>query len=126
MSLEDAREALDFLMREGFLVQDQKGRWKVRDLMLATTNEQHSLMMRKLHVELLTLGMKSLLEDSIDQRSVQGLTLSISRKQLPELKARVLKFRQELNQLYSEEDAVGDDVFQVEILLWPMTKEGKS
>jgi uncharacterized protein (TIGR02147 family) len=73
------------------------------------------------HKNLLNLSQDILEQVAADKRDVSGMTLGISKEQLPLLKEKIREFRQEILKLVSV-DTHPEEVIQLNIQMFPLTK----
>lgn len=121
ITAKQAATALRLLERLKLIVQNDHGRWEQVDRDVSTGPEIKSMAVANFHKEMLKLASESMDRFDAAQRDISALTLSIDRENLPELKARLISFRQELMALarYDEEP---DMVVQLNMQLFPLTK----
>jgi uncharacterized protein (TIGR02147 family) len=74
---------------------------------------------RRFHEQMLTLAQKSLREQSVAEREVSGMTLTMRKVDLPRAKEILRRTYQDLAALAQ---SPGDEVFQLETALFPLTK----
>lgn len=73
--------------------------------------------------QLLEKGKEAIDEVDFARRENASLTISASRKLVPEIKKKIHKFKNELRD-YIENHSPGDDVYQIVISYFPLTKDG--
>jgi uncharacterized protein (TIGR02147 family) len=78
---------------------------------------------RKLQKQLLTKALEALDEIPLEIRDQSSMTMSISLKRLPEAIEKITDFRRSLC-AFLEQDKERDDVYQLLISLYPLTKTG--
>ncbi len=122
---DEVKKSIDFLIRHGFLVRDHRGALKKRDKTLATgklkDNPALALMARQYHLKMVELAEKAVAELQIDERNVTNTTLTFSKRSYNDALKRIENLRYELLELASS-DEEADQVFQVNINVFPMTK----
>jgi uncharacterized protein (TIGR02147 family) len=55
-------------------------------------------------------------------RELSGLTVAIPRRLLPEVKERIRAFRREMHDFLSQFESEAEEVYQVNVQMFPLTK----
>ncbi|MBT4762650.1 MAG: TIGR02147 family protein [Bdellovibrionaceae bacterium] len=81
-------------------------------------------MVRKLQSELIYLGSESLFQDQPEDREFGTVSLCLTKKEFDELKFELRHLRKKIykDNLINREDSKGDQVFQLNIQLFPLTE----
>lgn len=116
-----AESALQLLKKLNLIKQNPRGGWEQVHRDISTGPEIRSMAAANFHKEMLELSMASIDRFPASQRDISGLTLSIRRKNIKEMKTRLASFRRELMELASIEDKP-DMVVQINIQLFPLMK----
>jgi len=126
---EEIKKALTRLFKTGELVKDSdtgKVR-KGRALMVGGPNNEPIPveLVRKLQSELIYLGLESLYQDQASEREFGAITLSLTEREFEKVK---FELRQLKKRIYKDisvkrEISKGDRVYQMNIQLFPVTKE---
>lgn len=102
LSVEEAREAWDFLVRNGFVVKDENERWlhanpqiKTRDRGVAGPS------IKDFHNTMIELGRKSLIQPA-HTRHITTMTMSLSQAQFCFVIKKIIAFQEELRQLLQQ------------------------
>lgn len=122
ISADQAREALGLLLRLRFLVRDASGRLRQAEKTVRYFNERDlaSLPVRQFHQSTGQLALESLESDPPEARDFGGLTLSVHRAAIPDLKRRMAGFRKSVLEEFG--GAQGDGcVFQINFQVVPLT-----
>jgi uncharacterized protein (TIGR02147 family) len=123
---EDIRKSIDFLMTNGFLTKDERGRMTKVAKTISTVNiprnDELVLIAKKYHLRMLELAGKALLELPKEQRSVTNTTLSMSEKSYELALKRIETMRYELLELAAA-DSSADRVCQLNVNLFPLVKK---
>lgn len=85
-------------------------------------NEKTSIARRLLQMNLLKLSLTALETIPIDRREHGSLTVAIDEKKLPDIKAKIRKFQQELGK-YCQREGNLDEVYQLTISFFPITTD---
>ncbi len=115
--------SLALLVRLGMIHKDN-GKYKIQAPLLSTTDEVPSLLIKKLHEQFLNLAIRSLYEDEMGEREVNGLTIAIPRSKISDFKKSIKNFRKEMNKTFSEAQG-NQEVYQLMIGFYPLTKKGE-
>ncbi|MBT4762719.1 MAG: TIGR02147 family protein [Bdellovibrionaceae bacterium] len=91
---------------------------------LSAPDEVLDIAIHKYHDSMIDLGKEALVKNTAEEREFNGATLSIKKKNLPQLKKMIRAFRKEINEITSSEESA-DMVYQLNIQLFPLTKEIK-
>jgi uncharacterized protein (TIGR02147 family) len=123
-SLDEIKKGLQSLMDAGELKLGEGGELKKGPVMKAP-DDIPAAVVRKLQAELIYLGLESLFQDKPDEREIGALTLSLTKKEFEELKFELRHLRKRIlkENLIHREQEKGDRVYQLNIQLYPMSKE---
>jgi uncharacterized protein (TIGR02147 family) len=116
-----AESALQLLKKLKLIKQTPSGGWEQVHEDISTGPEIKSMAAANFHKEMLQLSVASIDRFPASQRDISGLTLSIRRENIKEMKTRLASFRKELMELASIEDKP-DTVVQINIQLFPLMK----
>jgi uncharacterized protein (TIGR02147 family) len=119
-------KSLAFLIETGFLVRDEGGKLRKKSVSLATgkIHEQEAVatIARKAHCAMIDLARTAVATGSARERNVSNTTLSLSAGSYAAAVNRIEQLRFELLELAGS-DQKADQVFQLNINLFPMTKK---
>jgi uncharacterized protein (TIGR02147 family) len=113
-------ESLKLLVELGLLVKTANG-YRQRDPLITTDDEVQDLMVKMYHLQMLKLSADMLSALPGPQRDVSALTFSIKREDFPNLKKHLQLMRKELLD-FSAKAGEGEDVVQINIQLYPLTR----
>lgn len=113
-------ESLKLLVELGLLVKTANG-YRQRDPLITTDDEVQDLMVKMYHLQMLKLSADMLSALPGSQRDVSALTFSIKREDFPNLKKHLQLMRKELLD-FSAKAGEGEDVVQINIQLYPLTR----
>jgi uncharacterized protein (TIGR02147 family) len=119
-----AEGALDRLLRLGLLEESEDGRLQVTGQNYTTSSDIKSLSLRKSHFKNLELAQRSLETDALEERDFSAVTMAIDPTLLPQAKARIRKFREELAAFLSSGSK--NEVYKMCVQLFPLTKKGEN
>lgn len=120
---ETVAAAIDDMVALGMLRQTEAGLKQIHGPALKTSQDILNLAAQKYLKDVLQLAAEAL-DLPVDAREVTGLTIAMSPKRLPEVKERIRKFREELDQ-YLDSFRDGDEVYQLNLQFFPITKTNK-
>ncbi len=121
ISTREAERALKILLELQLLRKDKTGKWEQVDKILTTGPEVKSFIISNYHKEMIKLGMGALERHPKNKRDISGVTLSVKKEKIAEIKKRIIEFRKELLKLESE-DENPEQVIQINIQAFPLTK----
>ena len=113
-------ESLKLLVELGLLVKTANG-YRQRDPLITTDDEVQDMMVKMYHLQMLKLSADMLSALPGSQRDVSALTFSIKREDFPNLKKHLQLMRKELLD-FSAKAGEGEDVVQINIQLYPLTR----
>ena len=128
VSFAEINSALVFLIKEGYIQKDAKGKYSTSDNMVISSDEIRSLAIRNFHRMMLEQAKYSLEALDIDQREFGALILNIPGDALEELKYKLKKFRSEVHTwaMQVTDEKKGEIVTQLNFQMYPHTKKVKS
>ncbi len=103
--------------KNNHLKRNPKGQLKVGD-------KTKSAAIQKFHIQMIEKALASIREQSLDQRNIRGLTLSLQKKDLTRAREIIQRAYQALAKLTAQED--GDETYQVNTQIFQLTKGGES
>ncbi|MBI3543074.1 MAG: DUF4423 domain-containing protein [Deltaproteobacteria bacterium] len=118
----EVSDAVDRLVRLGFLEVTPRGRWVNKSGSNTTVgNEFTAAAFRQLQRQVLEKALIALEEVPMERRDQSSMTMAIDASLLPEAKERIRKFRRELSRFLAKSDSL-DEVYQLGISLYPLTQ----
>ena len=123
-SVSEISNALQFLIKEGFIQKQPDGKYAAKDNMVLSNDEVKSLAIRKYHKQMLDQAKDALEHLPMDAREFGALTFALPEAALAELKYKIKQFRSELHTwaMQTAEDTEGEVITQVNIQMYPHTK----
>jgi len=115
-----ARESINLLLKLHLIEKDPAGILKITDMHITTGDQWRSLAAKAFQSETLRLAQESLDRHAKDLRDISTVTIGIKRSRMDELRERIAEFRKSMAHI-AEEDAEPDDVYQLNIQLFPLT-----
>ncbi len=100
-------------------------RWQLRDMVISTESETLNLAVHNYHQDAIQLAKDSVKAFSPEERDIRSVTLGLSAAAFLELKSRMEAFWKELLE-FAGTQREADAVHQVNLQLFPLTKESKS
>lgn len=120
ITTKQAESALQLLEKLNLIKQNRDGVWEQIHGDISTGPEIKSIAAANFHLEMLQLAKESIDRFSASERDISGLTLSVQRERLAEMKTKLIAFRKEMMELASF-DENPDMVVQINIQLFPLT-----
>ncbi len=117
---QDVKQAIKVLKSLGLLINDSKGKLKVAQGRLDTSNDLASEAIKKYHEQMIENAKASVRLVSVESREITGATLVMNSAHLPKAKELIREFRKKFSELFEEE--LGDSVYQIQVQLFPLTK----
>jgi uncharacterized protein (TIGR02147 family) len=117
----DVEAALTQLKDLGLVRKDKNDCWKQSQPIITTGPEVKSLLITNFHHEMIKMAAESIDRFSAEKRDISAVTLSIGKKNIPEIKSKIAEFRQEILKEYAC-DQSPDQVIQINIQMFPLTK----
>lgn len=119
----DIAHALEVLLRIGLLDRNEKGKLIQKDSSLSTPAEIESLEVYNYHRHMLNEAKEAILNIAPSERDVSALTLPIPKSSVPEIKNKILAFREEIIDMINKGDQNFSEVYQINVQLFPVTKK---
>jgi uncharacterized protein (TIGR02147 family) len=124
ITAEQAEESLKLLVDGGFLVKNEKGRWEAKDPVIDTGDDLGWARVLETHLQTLKVW-KGLLETlSPEEREIGLINIPLARDKIPEFKARLRAFQDEIIG-WVQDEKNADQVVQLGIYLVPITQSDK-
>lgn len=117
------KEAMERLMRLGFLYYGPEGKLLCQDIEIFTSEDTPKSFLKKRHSENLSAANESLFSDDVLTRDMSFATLAINSKKLPEAKKMIRNFYDELCSFL--ETGEKEEVYELCIQLFPRTLVNK-
>lgn len=116
-----ARAALKTLEKLGLLVRDERKRLVRGEASLTTGHEVRHVVVPAYHLQMIERAASAVEAVAPEMRDVSALTVCIRESSLPDLKAKIRRFREEMMDR-SDSDAEPERVYQLCIQLFPMSR----
>lgn len=116
----DAQRALDVLLELGLLVRSDEGALSQADVLVQTPDGPLSHHVANFHRAMMERAAEALDRVPREEREIASLTLLVEHGRLPELKAKLERFREELLHTF-ESTAGAARVVQVNLQMFPLT-----
>lgn len=124
ISVDEAREAVERLIRLGFLERDSHGRLSNRSGNNTTIGPNIATpATRRQQMQILEKAIDALDSTPIEERSQTSVTLAIPREKLEEARKTIAQFRRKMVSLLQDPSTEPDSVYQLSISFYPLTKE---
>ncbi|MEO0336780.1 MAG: TIGR02147 family protein [Pseudomonadota bacterium] len=116
--------ALEDLMELG-LIERREDRFEQVQGALTIPDEVQSTAIHLFHEKMLQMALFALREYDVGDREFNSVTFSFKKSELMTIKNRIREFRREINE-FSSNAPDSDEVYQLNIQLLPLTKDGRS
>jgi uncharacterized protein (TIGR02147 family) len=123
VTLQQVRDALEFLLDHGFLVRSKGGKVSFPEKTLNCMDIVYRTALRQFHRDMLHLGGEALDNTPIDQRFVVGHTVGISAGTYPRIQGILEKTLQEIADITRTEKN-SEAVYHVALAAFPLTQGG--
>lgn len=123
ISVIEARESLRLLERLGLILKDSYGNYKQTERALSTDREILSMVARGFHREMGIRAIETLDTIGTDRRDFSGVTFGIPSNRIQELKDKINDFRKQLTASLGTLEEDTDEVYHLNIQLFPLTKK---
>ncbi len=121
VTAEQVVEALQLLMRLGFIQQGKNGMLEQKTAHLRTDDSIAPLALKNYHREFMRQAIKAIERSHPDEREIRTLTLSADPDKIPLAKKRVQEFFSDMRELLSGPN--NRQVYQVNLQLFNLTKD---
>lgn len=122
LSEAEAKLAIKTLIESGLLTRDEAGRLTRSDISLQTSDELRSIAIQQYHASCFQLAQNVLQQDSVDQREFASVNKLLTKSQFAIVKEKIKRFRDELLEIFDEEQKEERAVCQINIQLLNLTK----
>jgi uncharacterized protein (TIGR02147 family) len=121
--LKEIKEAIEFLVRNGFLELDANGSVRPPDKSIECSGSVYRVALTKFHRELFELAARSIENAASSERNILGHTFSVRSENFPKANLIIEEAVQRIRAL-GEAEREGDSVYHLEVALFPLTKKG--
>lgn len=122
ISEKQAIEALNLLEKLKLIQKNKHGIWEIIHPQMSTEQEVSESSTYFYHRQMIQKASEAINLDA-KERSIMGLTLSISNKDLSEVKNKIFEFMQDLQSWSEKRSKNADRVFQFNTQFFPLTKK---
>ncbi len=119
-----ARKSLEVLENLGFITKTKENTWRQNSAIVTTGAEVMSLAVFQYHLDMLGLTHDVIQHVPALERDISAMTLGVKKERIGELKNKIQEFRQEILKMVSD-DATPEEVLQLNIQLFPLTRQKK-
>jgi len=121
----EAQHAIESLLKLQLLKRDSDGKLCLSEGSITTTPEVPSLEVFKLHKEWLNLAKESFLKFTPAETDYTGVTIPVAESQIPKLKKIIEEFRSKVIEFINRGNPEYDEVYQMNVQLFPVTTTKK-
>lgn len=122
ISVAEARDALQKLIKVGLIEQDKKSDYRVTADFIISPDQIPSAAIRKSHFDLLNKAMIALEEASHNERNITGIGLALNESEYKSIVKDIASFRRELIKKYGYSNKKKNKVYQLEMALFELTQ----
>ena len=123
VSVGKVRKSISLLKALGLIYENNDGEWDATDKVISSELEIQSVALKNYHTAMLELAAKALDTCSSEEREFQGLTVSAGSATLARMKERIRSFTDELLDMAASDDEKAQQVFQINLQMFPLTKK---
>lgn len=120
ISAQEAEASVKLLERIGMLRREVDGRWQITKQFVTSGENWKASAIRAYQQEMFRLASESLDRHAKEHRDMSTLTITLRKRDIPELQARIAQFRKEIMQWVGEQSQE-DMVMQVNIQAFPLS-----
>lgn len=124
INTKEVKQAIQILLKFNLISKTDEGLYKQNDKLLHTGSSVQSLAIRNFNHQMTLLAAESLERFPVDQRNVRGITMGISNSTYKLIENEIEAFQQRILKLIEEDDKI-DKVYQLNTMLFPLSKEEK-
>lgn len=125
ISKTEAQNALELLKQQGYLIQDEAGRWRKRDKHLRFPTKESREPIRKYHELLLKKAIEHLrqfhMPEDFDRRLMTGIWIAANPEQMQKAQAKLHEAMYEIASILSQGEC--SDIYYLSSQLFPVTKK---
>ena len=119
VSAVEIEKAIKDLLHQGLIKRNSKGALVSAPGLLHTTNDIASEAIKRFHEQMLDHAKTSLRKVSVEKREFTAETMTINTAKIPEAKEMIRDFKAKFSRMYEELE--GDETYQFQIQLFPLT-----
>ncbi len=126
LSQQQIKKSLDQLKENKNIIYDEDSETYKKQMNVSKENQAlPTEMVRKLQTELIYLGLESLFQDKSEDREFGTVSLCLNKKEFEDLKFELRHLRKKIykENLFNRETSKGEQVYQLNLQLFPLTKK---
>lgn len=121
LKAKEIEDALCTLLRLGLLKRNDNGRLTQAEAHIRTDGDIKDTGSYSFYQQMLTLAKEALASIGADGREFSGVTMTISKRQFGEIRAKIREFQTHIVQYIADNPDVPESVFQLNLMLFPCT-----
>jgi uncharacterized protein (TIGR02147 family) len=121
VSPRDVKKAIDEMIELELLKRDADGKVVYSVGSIDTESDVANEYLKRFHEEMISHGRSSIRKVPVQNRSINGMTLTINQKDVPKAKELIAKFQDQLCKLMEAKN--GDSTYQLNVQFFPLTKD---
>lgn len=120
------RKSIALLIKLGLVYKSAEGQWHASDKVISSEYEIQSVALKNYHTGMLERAKESLDYHTSEEREFQGLTVSAGKETIKLMKERIREFTDELLSMVAAENGKTDEVYQINIQVFPFKRKDGS
>ncbi len=122
VSPREVKRGLETLLELGLLKRNAKGKLCVAENSINTSSDVASEAIKRYHEQMIENAREAVRSVTVELRELTGASLVLKTSDLPRAKEMIREFRRNFARTFETEN--GEAVYQIQIQLFPLTKEG--
>jgi uncharacterized protein (TIGR02147 family) len=118
----EVRESIEMLLRLGFIIKDEHGRYRQHTPSISSGNHIHAAGIRNLNREFADMASGAIEKYTPEERHISSMTIGISSDAYRKLGQEIEEFRDRVRRIVFE-DAGSDRVYTLNMHLFPLTRK---
>lgn len=124
VSKDEVIASVNALLEVGLLKRDDDGQLVQNYRRYKTSDDKTSEQIKKYHQKILELAQMAIFDVPLEEREFTASTLNIKKENLPQAKKLIREFKKKFCEIL--EDEAGDETYQIQLQLYPLTKSQKN
>lgn len=122
----EVRAAIHFLVKKGFLVQDENGNYHQSEKTISSGNrDAASVALRSYHRQMGRLAIDSLDAVPVDERNFSELLIGVTKKAYGQILEEMADFRRKIISIVTQDEGI-ERIYSLNLQLFPLTKKNTS
>ncbi len=126
ISVKQAKEAILLLEKLKLIAKNQNGFYKPTEQSIATPNYVKDELIKQYQISCFEMAKQSIVKSNSMPQSISTNIISVSDSAFKRIEKKIEKFRSEIRSLVHKDDKPADRVYQLDIALFPNSKQLKT